>query len=314
MVVTTTKAAIRIASVAFALACAAVAGDVQQAARLPGGIPARIAAPPPPRDVPLEVKALEDLPPTPMGPDLARALAVKPDRWFHAETANFILHFRRATEARKVAVQLEWHLWYVASFFGADKARYERKSRVAIFEDEGEWAVFVSEVPGIEWAQSFARGDELYLSVRGAGGRGFDETTLAHEATHAVTARIFQGQRWPLWLREGVAEYLGHASVAGRKGQTPGRDPAIARFGALPPEKLEAILDYPADADMRAMLYASAYRLVRFMATEFPADRLARWIEACAGGKAFADALQEIYGDQIRSRADFDRRWARFRG
>lgn len=35
--------------------------------------------------------------------------------------------------------------------------------------------------------------------------------TPAHETTHAVVARIYRRQRWPVWLGEGFAEYVGAA-------------------------------------------------------------------------------------------------------
>lgn len=178
----------------------------------------------------------------------ATALEIEKDKWKHAETENFILHYRRATEAQKVAREVEYDLWFVAKVLGAGRDRYQRKSHVFVFEDEDEWKKFVGLTKAPPWAASFAHGDELFLNVRRTEGpKRFDSNTLAHEATHAVVARLFPQKRWPLWLNEGWAEYMGGASVAARKGQSVKGHQSRLRLAGMPLATLEALREYPSD-------------------------------------------------------------------
>ena len=127
----------------------------------------------PPPDSPLVEKKFEELSNQNLSDDGKKAMAIEPERWKHAETNNFILHYRRVTEAQKVVREVEYDLWYVATQLGAKKERYSRKSHVYIFEDEDDWKQFM-DVSSIKtkWAVSYAWGDELYLNVRGGGNTG----------------------------------------------------------------------------------------------------------------------------------------------
>ena len=175
----------------------------------------------PEQDVPLVEKPFNQLSDQQIDALGQKALAIRPEDWKHAETDNFILHYRRVTEAKKVAREVEYDIRFVATSLGAKKEQYQRKSHVFIFEDENEWKDFLSQTPQPPWAASFAHGDNLFLSVRNKEGAGssFDSRLVAHETTHAVVARLYPGTRWPLWLNEGLAEYMGAASVAARKNQ-----------------------------------------------------------------------------------------------
>jgi hypothetical protein len=90
----------------------------------------------PPREMPLVEKKFEELADTNLGADGKTALGIAPEKWKHAETENFILHYRRVTEAQKVAREVEYDLWFVATTLGAKKEQYSKKSHVYVFEDE----------------------------------------------------------------------------------------------------------------------------------------------------------------------------------
>lgn len=268
----------------------------------------------PPREVPLVEKKLTELSHQEFSEDGTKALEINPAKWRHAETENFILHFRRVTEAQKVAREVEYNLWFIATTLGASKERYAKKSHVYVFEDGDEWGEFLS-VSNIKmtWAASFARGDELFLNVRGAGrATGFDSQLLAHETTHAVVARLFPRTRWPLWLNEGFAEYMGSASVAARKGQTVKRHQAQLRLAEMPLSKLEYLTEYPDDMDEIGQLYQSSEKFIRFLTTEFPKERIVKFIDAVLAGGRMNDAVLAVYGDKVKDWADFEKRYARF--
>ena len=267
-----------------------------------------------PRDAKLVEKpweALSDKEPRDKG---KLALGIAPEKWKHAETDNFILHYRRATEAQKVAREVEYNLWHVATALGATKDRYSRRSHVFIFEDDEEWKKFKGLLGpnGLAWAASFAVGDELFLNVRGSNGGGFESQTLAHETTHAVVARLFRGRRWPLWLNEGFAEYMGGASVAARKGQSAKRFQRALGGAEMPLGTMESMTSYPEGELAIGQLYQTSEKFVRFLMNEFPKDRFVKFIDAVLDGKSMQVAVLEIYGDKVKDWDAFLRRYERF--
>src|SRR2546428_5615623 len=94
--------------------------------------------PAPPHDIPLKEKKWDELADKNVSSNGEKALAINPQKWKHAETDNFIIHFRRVTEAQKVTREVEYDLWFVAKSLGATKDRYKRKSHVFVFADEKE--------------------------------------------------------------------------------------------------------------------------------------------------------------------------------
>ena len=272
---------------------------------------------PPSRDIPLVEKKFEDLSNKTISGDGRKALDIAPDKWKHAETDNFILHYRRVTEAQKVAREVEYNLWYVATTLNATKDKYQKKSHVYIFEDEDEWKKYlaVASVP-MKWAVSYAWGDELYLNVRGGGNSGsgtsFDSHTLAHETTHAVVARLYPGKHWPLWLNEGFAEYMGGASVAARKGQFAKRYERALQNAEIPLDALTKMTDYPEDPLSIQRLYQTSEKLVRFLMTEGPKDRFPKFIDAILAGKGLEEAVLQIYGDRFKDWPAFAKHYEKF--
>jgi Peptidase MA superfamily len=273
--------------------------------------------PPPPRDVPLVEKKLEELSNQHLSEDGQKALAINPEKWKHAETENFIIHYRRVTEAEKVVREVEYDLWYVASMLAAGKDRYRKKSHIYVFEDEAEWKKFmtVSDNP-MKWAVSYAYGDELFLNVRGGGNSGagtsFDSHTLAHETTHAVVARLYPRKRWPLWLNEGFAEFMGGQSVAARKGQYAKLYQRGLTMADIPIESLTSMEEYPSDPLAIQKLYQTSEKVVRFLMTEGGKERFPKFIDAVLAGQSMQDAVQAVYGDKFKDWATFMKHYERF--
>ncbi len=275
------------------------------------------ANPPPPTEIPLIEKKYEELSNHDLSEDGKKALAMDPAKWKHAETDNFIIHFRRATEAKKVAEQVEYDLWYVATQLGASKDRYRKKSHVYVFLDEKEWKEFLETSNNkMKWAASYAYGDELYLNVHGGGNSGsgtsFDAQTLAHETTHAVVARLYPHKRWPLWLNEGLAEFMGKTSVAARKSQFSKRFERALNEAELPLEKLEAMRDYPEDPIAIAQLYQSSEKFVRFLMNEGGKERFPKFIDAILAGQSMQDSVHQIYDDKFKDWDTLEKRYAKF--
>ena len=265
-----------------------------------------------PRDTPVVEKKWEELSHKEVSKDGATALAIEKDKWKHAETENFILHYRRVTEAQKVAREVEFDLWFVAKTLGATKDRYQKKSHVFVFEDEDEWKKFLAQTDAPQWAASFAYGDELFLNVRGTDAGRFNSNTLAHEATHAVVARLYPRQRWPLWLNEGWAEYMAGASIAARKGQTVKRHQTRLRMADLSLTGLDELKEYPTSEVGVAQLYATSEKLVRFLMDEQPRERIMKFIEAQLAGQSLKTSVLAVYGDKVKDWADFEKQFEKF--
>src|SRR5256885_6908184 len=77
----------------------------------------------PPRDVKLVEKKWEALTNHRISANGQKALAIDAAKWKHAETDNFIINYRRVTEAQKVAREIEYDIWFVAKTLGATKDR-----------------------------------------------------------------------------------------------------------------------------------------------------------------------------------------------
>lgn len=284
-------------------------------ALLLGGRETRAADnPEPPRDIPLEEVELDQLSDAEMGDKGKTALSFNPGKWRHAETSNFILHFRRITEAKKVAREVEYDLWFVAEALKAKPEQYEKKSHVFIFEDEDEWKAFLEKVPEIPaWSASFAYGDELFLNIRKKSGPvRFDSQTLAHECTHAVVARLYPRQRWPLYLNEGFAEYMGSASVAARKNQRVERHQRSLDYAQLSLDDLIALPAYPTDEIAITALYQTSEKLVRYLYSEYPPEAFPRFVEALLEGASFKEAAMKVYGAKAGSYEAFVEGFHRF--
>ena len=239
------------------------------------------------------------------------ALNVRPQAWLHGESPHFILHYRRITEAKRVALEIEFHLAYVAKTLGAGPERYAKKSHVFIFEDEKDWKTFIAQTVIPPWTASFAYGDELFLNVRNGQTGTFDSQTLAHETTHAVVARLYPGRRWPLWLSEGFAEQMSGQSVGARMGQYNPRLLQRFQVATVPLDQLTAMTVYPPDPRDVAALYQSAEKLVRFLMVNNSPDRFTKLVDGLLDGEELSTAIPKVYGDRYPTYAAFQQAYAR---
>lgn len=270
---------------------------------------AQTPLPTPPRQTPLEEIPPESVPTAGISDKGQIALAIKPEKWKTAETPNFYIHYRRQTEARKVAREIEFDLFVITQTLGAQPSSYSKKSHVYVFEDESEWHEFIAKAGMADWISSFAHGDELFLNVRQTrGSTPFDSRTLAHETTHAVVARIYGRQKaWPLWVNEGFAEYMGGAAIAARKNQTLKRhfEPLFTDGYTTPMslDELEHTKTYPQSGVSR--LYESGQAAVRLLMISGPPDRFVQLVNMLLTGKTLAEAVAALYGDKFKNYDDF---------
>jgi hypothetical protein len=269
------------------------------------------ASTPPPFDVPLRQESWAQLPNHDLGRAGTEALSLLPQQWRHGETENFIIHYRTMGDALQVAREIEFDLWYVAQSLGASKTEYTRKSHVFIFADEKEWQKFValSHIP--PWVHSLAIRDELFLNVKAAGG-GFDSQTLAHETTHAVVARIYGPRRWPVWLSEGFAEYMGAASVAARHWHGPQSNQHNLPNAGMSIGELFTTTQYPLNRAAVDSLYETSAKFVRYLFNKYPKELFPKFVDRLLDGGSAANALAEVYGGEFRDMSEFQKHFQIF--
>lgn len=277
----------------------------------PTPAPSAVRSTPPPYDVPLRQERWEQLADHAISSAGERALALRPNQWRHGETENFIIYYRSLSDALQIAREIEFDLWYVAQSLGAAPDQYARKSHVYVFQDEKEWQRFLLETQTAGWVHSFALHDDLFLDVRSAQG-GFDSGTLAHETTHAIVARIYGGRRWPLWLSEGFAEYMGSASVAARHWRSPLSNQKKLHFAEMTVAELTATTRYPTDPEAVARLYDTSAKFVRYLFNKYPTELFPKFVDRVLAGQPTAAALVEIYGNEFSDMAEFEKRFSRF--
>ena len=267
----------------------------------------------PPREVPLKETPFLQLSNHSIDRYGDIALAIESKKWKHAETENLIIHYRRATEARRAVREIEFTLWFVSKFLEAAKLSQPQKAHVFIFEDKKEWEDFLAKSKFAHtWADSFAYGGNLFLNIGGAS-EGFNSFLLAHETTHIAVSRIYQQTRWPLWLNEGFAEYMASAAIAARRGQTLKSLQRPLEYADIPRDTLLALSTYPSEEDAIWAFYQSSERLIRFLLTRLPKEQFTHFVDEIVRGSSFETALLAAYPKQIPNLAKFEKEYAKFK-
>ena len=163
------------------------------------------------------------------------------------------------------------------------------------------------------WAGSFARRDELFLNIRiTKGNEEFDSRTLAHETTHAVVARLYPFEHWPVWLNEGFAEYMAGASVAARNHQQITANQQKLEFADMPLDELFALKVYPKDQDKVDQLYQTGEKFVRFLMNELPKERFRKYVTTVLTTGDPKQSFMTVYGDKFKDFDAFEKKFKEF--
>jgi hypothetical protein len=124
---------------------------------------------------------------------------------------------------------------------------------------------------------------------------------FAHEGTHAFFQLYRRVVDLPLWLHEGLAEFMtvvNDKSLAAQKQQWSVR---MARQGA----SIRPILEVPSGQGFAYPAYSVSYTLVDFLLTAGK-SKFKKFIALVKDGKPQEEALQEAYGFGL---AELERRW-----
>ena len=132
--------------------------------------------------------------------------------------------------------------------------------------------------------------------------------TLYHEYTHALLHLNFAGL--PLWLDEGLAEYLGNASLGDKEVRIGLIDPShlyiLQQNKRLPIETLLAVdhsSPYYNEQDRASVFYAESWALVHYLLLDPEARKqglMAKFVAAWSSSSDQLAAAQQTFGDLKR--------------
>ncbi|MCX6997594.1 MAG: hypothetical protein NTV49_11025 [Kiritimatiellaeota bacterium] len=231
------------------------------------------------------------------------------NKWKHAQTEHFVIHYEMELFALKVAHMAEFFYSYIPQDLQGSRDQTQGRSHLFIFRTEHRWKNFLeSQSDQKAWVYSFVHGPSLYLQQADTRNKSAD--VLAHEMTHLVINRFIHGGL-PLWLNEGVAEYYGEFANAAFRGTT--RNPRLAFRSlreAMDLRTLLATAAYPGDNQAVHRFYQSSKYFVGFLLTKKPRDKFPAFLAAVAAGKAPEEALQEHYG--FSDLKEVEKEFARF--
>lgn len=119
------------------------------------------------------------------------------------------------------------------------------------------------------------------------------KNTIYHEYAHFVTYDLTGPRRMPLWLSEGLAEWLALESGYDRFGD----DPVLARWSRIwATDRIERSWFSKGDDAFRMADYYKARRAVGLLATRFGSRALRAMLEALGEGADLDEASQAAFG------------------
>ena len=123
----------------------------------------------------------------------------------------------------------------------------------------------------------------------------------AHEGTHAFFQLYRKVVDLPLWLHEGLAEFMTVVNDKSLMSQKQEWSKSMAREGA----SIGQILEVPSGQGFEYPAYSVSYTLVEFLLTAGK-SKFKKFIDLLKDGKPQEEALQEAYGFGL---AELERRW-----
>lgn len=255
----------------------------------------------------VEFSRLSQRDPNPLG---AKALAIQPEQWKHAETEHFIYHFVQNFVAARVSVEAEFHYDVIAKELQKEPPADSAKSHLYIFERPEDWQQFQLFGKLEPWTGGIHAEGSLFIlrdpSYKFAG------NALGHEIAHLMLYRYY-GHGLPAWLNEGFAQYVSktmRASFQRARGYSAvPRSPAVAPHDYFPLASLVAMAHPP--PDRVEAFYNESERLVRFLVT-MDATRFRALLEALGRHETFDTALARIYIAEFPSVAQLEEKFREY--
>jgi hypothetical protein len=244
----------------------------------------------------LPERKLSELSAQDFNPLAARALAIHPPTWKHAETDHFIYHFIHSYVATPISVEAEFHYRVISQLLGREpQSGAADKSDIYIFEDPADWKTFQESARLEPWTGGIHSLGSLFI-VRNPAFK-FSDRSLGHELVHLMLFRLYR-RPLPRWLDEGLAEYFSKVARASyeraRNYHARPRWSSLAGETFIPLRQLTS-MDYPAESSQVGVFYGESERLVRYLITR-DREHFLTLLNDVGRGVAFDTALGRNYG------------------
>lgn len=195
------------------------------------------------------------------------------------------------------------------------------KCPIYLFWEPAHFTQFISGVdqsklldPGTAHADGYhaTRGRFAYIVINGVRNFGASRNealqrlyeVLVHEGTHAFVNRYVSDRSLPLWLEEGLADYMAASLVPQSQANKKFAD--AARYGLKKPEAIASLLEKK--KDLTSMEYGLAQSLVRCLVQQ-NSRTFIHFVELLKQGISQQQAFEDAYHV---SRAELLRSWAQF--
>jgi hypothetical protein len=261
----------------------------------------------------------------PFGPHGAEIIKRYP--WKHAETEHFIVHYLGEPEARLTVQYIEGAYVIVTQLLNLDPKRGPAKSHVFVFPEK-EWKNYRTAENLPQRLAGFAYKTELLLGeAADRQDRAESIKVLCHEVTHTLVARFYGARRLPLWLNEGLAEYMALRTMRAKGVLTASASPSEKKAGALSrtSEDLARFVGKPdptmdverlfnrvrygsrTSPDRMAAFYANSQKCLHVLFEKLPVEGFPTFFNTILAGNRPDVALAAAYGKQCDSVAAFQR-------
>jgi hypothetical protein len=258
----------------------------------------------------------------PHGADL-----IKLYRWKHAETDHFIVHYTGENEARLTVQYIEGAYAVLTQLLNLDPQRGPAKSHVFVLSS-GEWKAYLDAKGLPPQLAGFAYKTELLLgAATDKQDRAESIKVLCHEVTHALVARYYGALRPPLWLNEGLAEYIALRTMRSKGLLTASNSQGEKKAGTMVKSPLEvarlvgtpdAAMDVPSvfnrvrygggtSPERLRAFYANSQKCLQTLFERLPAEGFANFFNMVLAGNSADSALGAVYGKQCENVAAFQR-------
>ncbi len=233
------------------------------------------------------------------------ALAINRDTWQHAESENFVYHFRNEKEVETFLIHSEMYYQWIKDLFGTKDEKWQEKSHIFIFEDKLLWKEFnLSSPERLPGAEGFTNGQDLFI-YRDPFWMT-PQIVLAHEITHLVLYRMLKG--WPLlFLNEGFAEFMSIKAAAMKADGNEFNIRSIKLVSDeqyIPLKKLAAFKQYPSSEEEVKIFYRQSELLARYLLLNYDKSNFYGLLKETSQGQTFESSLKDIYDLDLNSLED----------
>lgn len=193
--------------------------------------------------------------------------------WVHAESDRFTYHAATRQRLERVMRETEWSYAEVTRRLGLPPAK--ERGHLFVVEDEGDWSRVMRAAGRRTDGVALHVGREIFILRDEFSGRAYVD--VPHEMVHYRIAQVY-GRGAPLWLEEGLAEYLGWETALAyhaKRGLNLYREQAaLSDEDWIPWPELFAMESYPDEPTRAAAFYRQTGRLLEEVADVIGKDRI----------------------------------------